>query len=339
MDIIETKLTQPLVSIIVPIYNVAAFLEPALRSISMQTYDDLEILLIDDGSTDNSLLIAQKFANKDSRMRVLTKQNGGLSDARNFGLNQATGEYVYFMDSDDIIEPTLIKTSLEYMHANDADVAIFDYQQIDENGNPVVSEYGHGDIYEQNDVLTADEALIALFKQEIIITAWSYVAKRAIFTTNDLMFSVGRFHEDVNTTPKVLTFANKIAVIDQALYQYRIRKGSIVAMPKPKNLLDLLWVTNDLQAFMAASGTSKEVIMANYELTFANLGSYLWNVSPSFANQYPQEYKTWLAMLTEASRHLSQQQVDSKTRFKLQSSKSLLFVALINKIKTRKYFF
>lgn len=339
MSVIATQATQPLVSIIVPIYNVANFLAPALTSISAQTYTNLEIFLIDDGSTDNSLVIAQDFANKDARMQVLTKANGGLSDARNFGLRRATGEYVYFMDSDDIIEPTLIMTCLEQLQVNDADVAIFDYQQIDENGNPVVSEYGHGDIYKQNGVLTSDEALIGLFNQAIIITAWSYVAKRTIFTANNLTFSVGRLHEDVNTTPKVLSFANRVAVIDQALYQYRIRKGSIMATPKPKNLLDLLWVTNDLQAFMGANQTPKAVLTASYALIFANFSSYLWNVSPKFAHKHPQAYQQWLAMLSEASQHLSRQQVDIKTRVKLQSSKSLLFVALINKFKTRKYFF
>lgn len=335
-----TKLALPLVSIIVPIYNVEAFLTEALESIAKQTYQNLEVLLVDDGATDRSHHIAQQFVDQDSRFQLLVKQNGGLSDARNFGLMRATGEYLYYCDSDDIIDVTLIEKCVDKLQKTNSDVVIFDYQQIDENGTFIPSVYGHGTIYSRAEVLSSDEALMELFNSQIIITAWSYVVKRELLLNHQIKFTVGRLHEDVNTTPKVFAFANQVAIINEPLYQYRVREGSIVSAPKPKNLIDTMWMVDDLRQFIQLQDnlrlqTKNEV----YRLIFDNLRYYLWNISSAYAKKNPTVHQRWLKLMDEAVDHLGQSRIDRASWIKYKTSKSLLFVTVINKLKKRKYFF
>ena len=119
---------QPMVSVIIPIYNVEDYLEECIRSVCDQSYTNLEIILVDYGSPDGSPAICDAWAKKDSRIRVIHKKNGGLSDARNAGLDVAEGEYIYFVDGDDYIKPDLIETALGHFKEN-TDMVVFRYEQ------------------------------------------------------------------------------------------------------------------------------------------------------------------------------------------------------------------
>ena len=127
------------ISIVVPIFNVEAWLSRCLNSIHQQTYRNFEVLLIDDGSTDNSSSICKNFLKKDSRFKYFRKKNGGLSDARNYGLDCAKGKYIIFIDSDDYIEPEYVKTLYSNIQDTNADVAICGFNRVNENGKLIDS--------------------------------------------------------------------------------------------------------------------------------------------------------------------------------------------------------
>ena len=160
----------PLVSIIIPVYKVEKFLDECVASVAAQTYANLEILLVDDGSPDNCPAMCDAWAARDPRIRVIHKPNGGLSDARNSGIAEAIGAYIYFADSDDTVAPTLVEDCLNAMREYDADLVMFQFDTISENNKPLLSNYRHNDFTEVQ-VLTPVEVIKS--KSRLRLTAIS----------------------------------------------------------------------------------------------------------------------------------------------------------------------
>ena len=222
-----------LLSIIVPIYNVEKYIGSLVNSLVKQTNKNFEVIFIDDGSTDESIRILKEImagSEQEFSFKLLQQVNQGLSSARNIGILNATGEYIFFLDSDDEIEINFVETILTSCYKySQPDTLIFDYSSIDEFGNALDSNYGHGSIYRQKDLCTSEQILTALSKGEIPTTAWSFVTKRSVIEKHDLLFSVGKKFEDNNFTPKVFYFSKNIVVISLRLYRYRKRPGSIMS--------------------------------------------------------------------------------------------------------------
>ena len=222
-----------LLSIIVPIYNVEKYIGSLVNSLVKQTNKNFEVIFIDDGSTDESIQILKEImagSEQEFSFKLLQQVNQGLSSARNIGILNATGEYIFFLDSDDEIEINFVETILTSCYKySQPDTLIFDYSSIDEFGNALDSNYGHGSIYRQKDLCTSEQILTALSKGEIPTTAWSFVTKRSVIEKHDLLFSVGKKFEDNNFTPKVFYFSKNIVVISLRLYRYRKRPGSIMS--------------------------------------------------------------------------------------------------------------
>ena len=222
-----------LLSIIVPIYNVEKYIGSLVNSLVKQTNKNFEVIFIDDGSTDESMQILKEImagSEQEFSFKLLQQVNQGLSSARNIGIHNATGEYIFFLDSDDEIEINFVETILTSCYKySQPDTLIFDYSSIDEFGNALDSNYGHGSIYRQKDLCTSEQILTALAKDEITTTAWSFVTKRSVIEKHDLLFSVGKKFEDNNFTPKVFYFSKNIVVISLRLYRYRKRPGSIMS--------------------------------------------------------------------------------------------------------------
>ena len=222
-----------LLSIIVPIYNVEKYIGSLVNSLVKQTNKNFEVIFIDDGSTDESIRILKEImvgSEQEFSFKLLQQVNQGLSSARNIGILNATGEYIFFLDSDDEIEINFVETILTSCYKySQPDTLIFDYSSIDEFGNALDSNYGHGSIYRQKDLCTSEQILTALSKGEIPTTAWSFVTKRSVIEKHDLLFSVGKNFEDNNFTPKVFYFSKNIVVISLRLYRYRKRPGSIMS--------------------------------------------------------------------------------------------------------------
>lgn len=217
-----------LVSIIIPVYNVEEYLECCLDSVIRQTYTNIEIILVDDGSTDGSSGICDDYAQKDGRIVVIHKANGGLSDARNKGLEIATGQYVTFIDSDDCVNLSYVERLISIIEKNDADISICWRKNVDDSFNAYNCSEKENEAIVLDNRLCVKESYFSKYKG-INATAWSKMYKTSLFHDNNITYPVGELHEDVFTTYKLLFYAIKVVYIDDTLYYYRQRSGSIMS--------------------------------------------------------------------------------------------------------------
>ena len=219
------------ISVIIPVYNMEKYLNRCINSVINQTYKNLEIILVNDGSTDNSADICNYFLNKDSRIKVINKKNGGLSDARNAGIAIASGEYISFLDSDDWIDLDYYEVLYKSIVENNADIAIIGFLWVKEN------KFYKPPFYLENRILTSKEAIKELAKDEFLTShAWNKLFKREFF--NDIKFPYGRTYEDVFIMHKIFSQAKKILIISDFKYYYYMHNDSIIHTPKAKNLID-----------------------------------------------------------------------------------------------------
>ena len=227
------------VSIIVPIYKVEDYLVPCLESILAQTYEDYEVILIDDGSPDGCGKICDQYAEKYSGIHVIHKENGGLSSARNAGLDMAKGQYIYFFDSDDTIAPNLLETLVREMDQG-LDMLVFNYNVMEE-GKPLAPDktltLGDFDLSSQEKRLTFLRD--TLVPGNIGWEAWSRVFVREKIEKYGLRFADNRqiFAEDLYFSLCYLAHGDKLRCIPDCLYNYRVRQDSIMGVQHVKSNL------------------------------------------------------------------------------------------------------
>lgn len=224
----------PLISVIVPVYKVEAYLDKCISSIVGQTYRNLEIILVDDGSPDNCGAMCDVWAEKDSRIKVIHKENGGLSDARNAGMAAATGEYMGFVDSDDHIAPGMYQLLYERLIADNSDISACGVEMVFENGLPSRPLTKPGTCI--LDRTAAMEAVIreSWLKQPV----WYKLYKSEL--VRDILFPVGKCHEDVFWTYQAVARAKKVSIFDTPCYFYTQRNGSIMGEGYSLKRLDSL---------------------------------------------------------------------------------------------------
>lgn len=216
-----------MISVIVPVYNVEPYLRKCLDSILAQTYQDLEILIIDDGSTDGSGKICDEYPEKDERIRVFHTENKGLSAARNLGLDNATGDWIGFIDSDDWIEPDMYEVLIKRAEETGADVV-----ECGCHADYTTTSYEHSAIQKTVSGIDAVEALI---RGEIRTQVWNKIWRRHLFI--DIRFPEGHSFEDVATTYKLVGNATVTGVAENT-YHWMQRKSSISQSHDLKNLID-----------------------------------------------------------------------------------------------------
>lgn len=227
-----------LVSIIIPIYNVSKYLDRCIESVCDQTYKNLEIILVDDGSTDNCPKKCDNWAKKDKRIIVIHKTNGGLSDARNAGLDVATGKYVYFLDGDDSIETNLIETVVKYMD-NGFDMVSFRYNKIFSDKSKKLASYNVGSYFLDNAESKVSFLINELLRCQIGWEAWSRIFSHSIIKKYHLRFADNNkiFAEDLHFSIIYCIHAERIRSIPNALYNYYVRDNSI--MQNNRNKLNI----------------------------------------------------------------------------------------------------
>ena len=227
----KTVKKQPLISVIVPIYKVEKYLPECVESILAQSYKNLEIILVDDDSPDGCPALCDDYAKKDKRIKVIHKKNGGLSDARNAGIDAATGEYICFVDSDDYVAKDYVKKLYEALYGNDADMSVCGYKYVLENG---VKEKGEAP---KAGLLTEDNYWPKVYDGMYItfVVAWNKLYGKNIF--KKIRYKKGMINEDEIILHKILSQCRKIAVIEDPLYFYRKREDSIMGKEKEKKVL------------------------------------------------------------------------------------------------------
>ena len=235
------KRIQPLISVIVPCYKVEQYLPKCIDSILRQTYSNLEILLVDDGSPDRSGEICDAYAEKDERIIVIHKKNGGLSDARNVAINCAKGEWITFIDSDDYVEESYVETLYHLAEEFGCNCAVCCFRPF--KGNTKHQVYN---VHPQKSVFTPIKALEQMFYQELFDNnAHSKLYHRKLFESG-IRYPEGLFFEDLATTYKLLLASNGVAYTDAQLYNYLLREGSIEGRHDPKKVEDGLKVLKSI---------------------------------------------------------------------------------------------
>ncbi|WP_125979794.1 glycosyltransferase family 2 protein [Bifidobacterium goeldii] len=267
----ENDISHAFVSIIVPVYGVEAYLDECVASLVHQTWRNIEILLVDDGSPDRCPAMCDAWAAQDSRIRVIHKVNGGLSDARNAGLAAAKGSWIYFVDSDDVVSPKLIEHALHAADQYDADLVMFQFDTISENGAPLFSDYKHNDFNEVM-VMTPVDAIKAQVKAEIDGYFWSFIAAAPIYRDHDFSFPVGRKIEDLSRICNVIGESRRVVRIPEVLYHYRLRRGSITAGWNAQLVCDWMKAADDRETYIVSRFPELKQFMRLQQLTFfANL--------------------------------------------------------------------
>lgn len=217
------KDNEPLISVIIPIYNVEDYVFSCVDSVRRQSYKNLEILLIDDGSTDRSGEICDEISKLDKRVKVFHKENGGLSDARNFGISKARGEILALVDGDDKVESEYIKIMYDKMYETGADVVVCGYDE---------------EAPREKNITGRKAALNLLLKQKNYeIVAWNKLYRKKLF--DNILYPIHEKHEDSLTTYKILAEADKVAYVPEKLYHYILRDGSIMNEVKINDRLEM----------------------------------------------------------------------------------------------------
>ena len=209
-------------SIIIPVYNVEAYLDKCLASILKQTYENFEVIIVNDGTKDNSQKIIDKYVKKDQRFKGYIKENGGLSSARNYGLKYMTGDYLLFVDSDDYLEVSLLAKLNDTLTEHKTDIVRFNCVTCDTDGN-IISKYRDREYIDT----TMDLVIGDLTRRAFFEPAWLYCYKVSFWKKYHFTYPVGRIHEDFGLTPLILYYAQTISIIDYDGYFYVMREGSI----------------------------------------------------------------------------------------------------------------
>lgn len=233
-----------MISVIVPVYNVEKYLNKCVESIVNQTYKDLEIILVDDGSPDNCNIICDQWVQKDSRIKVIHKKNGGVSNARNVGLENATGNYIAFVDSDDYVDPKMFEELLNSIICNKSEIAVCKAFTISLDGK--ISET----TTEITNDFTLDRDEAALFLFNAMNNAlWNKLFKKALI--DDIRFEAGKtFGEDPYFLVQALSKCSKVSFVSKPLYYYRKNRGSITSTRFSERKFDQVYFKDKMYEFM-----------------------------------------------------------------------------------------
>lgn len=223
-----------IISVIIPIYNVEKYLDKCIRSVVEQTYKNLEIILVDDGSPDQCGTICDKWAEKDKRIRVIHKTNGGLSDARNAGLNAAIGSYIGFVDGDDYIHPQMYQKLYEKLKEYSADLAICGYDKVDEHSDGIIRNVR----LPSEGLIGKTDAIMNICYKGTFVVVWNKLYKRKLF--NDLRFIYGKVSEDLFIMYELFHKCARIVSVSENYYYYVQTPNSIMRREKTVSHLDVV---------------------------------------------------------------------------------------------------
>ena len=268
-------------SVVVPIYNVEAYLDDCLTSLQAQDYTDFEVVCVNDGSTDRCLEILSEWETQFPQIMVIDRQNGGLSAARNTGLQAATGDYVIFVDSDDWIEPTMLSRLAE--EANEEDMICFACRKSDSGAADTFNQ-------EQCDGWSYYNRHALEHREVPFVCVWQRCYRREFLINNNLCFREGILHEDNEFTPRACLKAKTVKVIPDVLYNYRVRPGSIMTTKGLHSKESLITIGNELSALFSIEENIDKTVIYRH-LTQCYQMAFVDNISKE--DQYLKQFIDW----------------------------------------------
>ena len=299
---------EPLVSLIIPVYKVEKYLERCFYSAINQTYKKLEIILVDDGSPDNSGKLCEELALKDKRVIVVHKDNGGLSSARNAGMQVANGDFYYFLDSDDYIDHELIEICIKKMIETNADMVAFNYKKFNDDG----------DIWKENNVIESSYIIHNEKERLDIISnhflnydfgfeAWNRMYRSNIIKENNINFAPNKlvFAEDICFNLCYLLCCKRVEVIDKELYFYLIRNDSIMGKSNSVVKLEQFINLGEYVYNFILKRCENKYIQDNFFIIMSLLtDNQLWNIRMEERSSYIVENKFFRKNLCDSKKHI-----------------------------------
>lgn len=305
------------ISVIVPIYNVQDQLKNSLNSLLKQSFNNFEVIMVNDGSTDSSQKIAQKFDERDARFRLYTTQNQGLAVARNEGLKYIHGEIVFFMDADDQIAPNLFDAIIKRFELNpELDVIHFSYSEIDHSLTKINKSK-----LESFESIAGKEALVKLMDVKLQPTAWAYISRRKVIENNNLRFSKGRLFEDENFNAKLLSNAKQVGIMkfESGPYYYLVEKREnklMYQIMQHKNMVqfnDRLFITNDEYMYLDENKSVNTTYLNRWYLT-----KLIWIYNYYFSDLHNAHSEDFKKLKKKISKEYSQNKGNLLLRQKVQ---------------------
>ena len=257
------EVNAPVLSVVVPIYNVEPYLRSCVESLLAQTFRDIELILVDDGSTDGCSAICDSYARLDSRVRVLHKENGGLSSARNAGMGIARASYLSFIDSDDLVHPQMLESlMLPLLRNEDVGASMCAYLRISSENECDMRKRAMPDAEVVGSVRGL-EMVYGNLVPNIAFVAWNKIYRRDLFDRSGVRYPEGKLYEDGYTTYRLLYEAEKVAILNEPLYFYRTRPGSIVSGRSHVDERRMDEIEADVEAWDFFRGKEKSLAIAS----------------------------------------------------------------------------
>ena len=282
-----------MISVIVPVYNVEEYLEECLESIQKQTYTNIEVILVNDGSTDGSKEICERYCAKDSRFKLINQENKGLSGARNRGMSESKGEFISFVDSDDVLKEDMLELLMKQMTSEDIDIVECWYTN-EKHELDLPSPKDAEIIFQGN----GKEALVSLCKDNIVrLNAWAKLFRREVIL--NFPFLEGLFYEDVYGGIGILKRINKMVKINYIGYYYRVRSGSIMNRKFDTKNLDLFTICDKVEKLY---NDDKKALSYVYRRLFNLVLMHVIDYKIFEGNPYKEKYRNYLNRYAKNSR-------------------------------------
>ena len=234
---------RPLVSIILPVYNVEHYIMRCLKSIVNQTYENLEIIIVNDGTTDKSMEVGKEFFNSDQRIKIIDQENMGLGEARNTGLRACNGDFIAFIDSDDWIETQMIELLVNSAVCNDSDISCCGYNSVTKD--ETYSTFIDLELNNQRDYFALCFNEVYRTRKRLITTVWAKLFKSSVLKRNFILFSLTTF-EDTPFFIKAVYYSKKISFVSEPLYNYTYRENSLSNSPISERKLKCFYCADEI---------------------------------------------------------------------------------------------
>lgn len=270
------------ISIIVPVYNVEDYIQKCIESILNQSFTNYELLLIDDGSKDNSIKIVEEYLQKDLRIKLIHQENMGLSEARNTGIKHSKGDYILFVDSDDYLEEDSLEKISKIIKSSDYDIILNNGYRIESSNKRLIRNN------DNRYYISGRQYMIENIKRDTYFPAvWLNVYSSRLIKENQIYFKKGRLHEDVEWFPYLLNYCSKIKTTNIILYNYNIRNNSITTQKdQHKNGLDLIKSVIELKTSFSSLEKAERKIFFDYLANMYLNGTYIGHLNSKEYNRF-----------------------------------------------------
>ncbi len=315
------------ISVIVPVYQMEKYLDKCIASICNQTYDDLEILLVNDGSRDDSPAICEAWAGKDQRVRVIHQENAGQSAARNHGLNLCTGNYVTFVDSDDYIEETMIEKLYKDIKEFQVDISCCDYKDVDEVGNEVIRNTVKYEVLDSARIYSGDEYIRLLLENKHISVVWGKLYSREFIWNH--RFRIEYLSEDFCFFCDTIEKKTRMKFSHNKGYNYLVREGSVTVGFNEKFSVDRVKTIFCIEERLRNEFQGLDSYISGYQLRA--IGNFLVQMPIEYIRTNQESYQYVMERLEETKGKLWNSQLENSVKYFicifLISKKTALFIA------------